>query len=184
MNASVLDRFIFRTATAIRATPAIPYPVSTVQTPEVARIAGIAVANPRAGELFDTSADASNEPTEAPSDWWETLRARIDECDRLINELCDIRKDDDAHRADLLAVRKRMAPEMLVGDIAYLKSEIVTSTPPPRQTRGRCIDCLSFVGTGTVKRCSHGERSPASEPPRAQTLPDNQCELFQHWRNP
>ena len=183
MNASVLDRFIFRTATAIRAVPAIPEPVSEGQSPEIARIAEIAVANTKAGEFFDITAYASNKPAETPSDWWEMLRARIDECDRLIHELCNLRGDHDAHRADLLAVRKRMAPEMLVSDVAYLKSEIATLTPPPTRTRGRCIECVSFARAGTGERCSHPDRSPPGEPPRAECLPANQCERFVHWKN-
>ena len=64
-------------------------------------------------------------------DFWQTLRARIDECDRLINTLCNLRRDDDAHRADLLAVRKSMAPQQLDSDIVYLKAAIAASAPPP-----------------------------------------------------
>ncbi len=184
MNASVLDRFIFGTATAIRATPAIPEPVSTAPTFEIAPIAEIAVANPKAGEFFDISAEASIEPTETPSDWWETLRARIDECDRLIHELYNLRGDDDAHRAGLLAVRKRMAPVHLVGDIVYLKAEIAALTPAAKLTRGRCIECTSFALAGLGHRCSHPDRSPAGEPPRAECLPAHQCERFVHWRKP
>ena len=183
MNASVLDRFIFRTATAIRVTPAIPDPVSEGQSSKVARIAGIALANANAGEFFDSSADASNEPTETPSDWWAMLRARIDECDRLIHELCDLRCDGDARRADLLAVRRRMAPQMLDSDIVYLKSEIAGLTPSlPRQSGRRCIECEFFARVGIGERCSHPDRSLAGEPPRADCLPANECDRFIYWR--
>ncbi len=121
--------------------------------------------------------------TEEADDFWQTLRARIDECDALIHQLCDLRGDDDEHRADLLAVRKRMAPQKLDSDIAYLKAEIAALTPlPSTQTRGRCIECVSFAHMGTGERCAHPDRSPASEPERADCLPANQCERFIHWR--
>lgn len=117
-------------------------------------------------------------------DFWQTLRTRIDECDRLINQLCDLRGDDGAHRAELLAVRKRMAPEMLERDIVYLKAELATLTPAPpaAQTRGRCIECEHFARAGIAERCSHPDRSPPGEPPRAECLPANQCERFIHWQ--
>lgn len=72
--------------------------------------------------------------TDDTDDFWQTLRARIDECDRLIHELCDIRGDDHERRADLLAVRKRMAPNCLAGDIAYLKAAIAQADHAPRIT--------------------------------------------------
>lgn len=59
--------------------------------------------------------------------FWQTLTARIDECDRLINQLCDVRHDDDDHRAALLEQRKRMAPTHIDSDIAYLKQQIQIS---------------------------------------------------------
>ncbi len=65
-----------------------------------------------------------SEANEEADDFWRTFRARIDEADRLINLLCDLRGDDNDHRAALLAVRKRMAPIKLDGDIKYLKNEI------------------------------------------------------------
>ena len=71
-----------------------------------------------------TAANDAGLPTDPSDDFWQTLRASIDECDRLIHELCDIRGDDLETRADLLAVRKRMAPNSLAGDIAYLKAGI------------------------------------------------------------
>ena len=76
--------------------------------------------------LSPISPNSTGQPLAAneADDFWQTLRARIDECDRLIHQLCDLRGDDEAHRADLLAVRKRMAPQKLDSDIAYLKNEI------------------------------------------------------------
>lgn len=71
-----------------------------------------------------TAANDADLTTDEADDFWQTLRARIDECDTLIHQLCDLRGDDDEHRADLLAVRKRMAPQKLDTDIAYLKNEI------------------------------------------------------------
>ena len=62
--------------------------------------------------------------TDDAAEFWATLTARIDEADRLINRLCDVRHDDDEHRAALLEQRKRMAPSHLDSDIAYLKREI------------------------------------------------------------
>lgn len=71
-----------------------------------------------------TAANDTALPIEDADDFWYKLRARIGECDALIHQLCDIRGDDRTHRADLLAVRKRMAPNSLAGDIAYLKAAI------------------------------------------------------------
>ena len=74
--------------------------------------------------------------------FWQNLTARVDECDRLIHQLCDLRNDTSEHRTDLLAVRKTMAPNNLVGDIAYLKIAIAEVERPrcapsftPRQDR-------------------------------------------------
>jgi hypothetical protein len=118
MSTSVLDRFIFRFATATPAIPATLKKKDGYKPSEIAGITRIAVANEKRDEL------PANESGEAPSDWWATLRAKIDQCDQLIHQLCDLRGDDAARRADLLAVRRRMAPEKLDGDIAYLHCEI------------------------------------------------------------
>jgi hypothetical protein len=118
-------------------------------------------------------------------DFWRTLRARIDECDRLIHLLCDLRADDDERRNDLLAVRKRMAPDMLDFDIAYLNGEITKLTPAApsqEQTRGRCIECVHVARASRGERCAHPDRSPAGEPKRADCLPAHQCDRFIHWR--
>jgi hypothetical protein len=81
---------------------------------------------PPALGLSPISTNSDGQPLAVPEDddFWRTLRARIDECDRLINQLCDRRGDDDDHRAALLRQRKRMAPQKLDTDIAYLKQEI------------------------------------------------------------
>ena len=125
--------------------------------------------------------------TDEAAAFWSNFLARVTECDELINSLCDLRGDDDARRADLLAVRKRMSPQKIDGDISYLKAEIATLTPPappaPPAT-GRCIECKHFARVGIGERCAHPERSPAGEPERADRLPDNECERFVHWRNP
>ena len=60
----------------------------------------------------------------AADGFWQTLRARIDECDELIHRVCDLRGEPDEYRAEMLAIRKRMAPAKLDSDIAYLKNEI------------------------------------------------------------
>ena len=56
--------------------------------------------------------------------FWITLKARIAECDALIHRVCDLRGEPDEYRAEMLAIRKRMAPEKLDSDIAYLKAVI------------------------------------------------------------
>ena len=66
--------------------------------------------------------------------FWQGLTARVDECDRLIHQLCDLRNDTSEHRADLLAVRKTMAPDNLVRDIVYLKAAIAEVERPRRAT--------------------------------------------------
>ena len=121
-------------------------------------------------------------PTDEAEAFWSTFLARVTECDELINSLCDLRGDDDARRADLLAVRMRMAPQKIDGDIAYLKAEIATLTPA--LTTDRCIECLSFRRAGLGERCGHPARSLPTEPPLAACLPAHQCERFVHWRNP
>lgn len=62
--------------------------------------------------------------TPEADEFWQSLTARIDECDRLIHWLCDIRQDDDEDRAALLEQRKRIATEKRDSDIAYLKAII------------------------------------------------------------
>jgi len=52
------------------------------------------------------------------------LAARVDEIDALIGQLCTLRHDTDEHRAELLAVRKRMAPNHIDTDIKYLREQI------------------------------------------------------------
>lgn len=54
--------------------------------------------------------------------FWTTLKARIVECDRLIHRVCDLRGDSDEYRAEMLAIRRRIAPAKLDSDIAYLKA--------------------------------------------------------------
>ena len=66
--------------------------------------------------------------------FWLNLTQRVDECDRLIHQLCDLRNDTSEHRADLLAVRKTMAPDNLVRDIVYLKAAIAEVERPRRAT--------------------------------------------------
>ena len=66
--------------------------------------------------------------------FWLNLTQRVDECDRLIHQLCALRGDTDEHRADLLAVRKTMAPDNLIRDIVYLKAAIAEVERPRRAT--------------------------------------------------
>ncbi len=74
---------------------------------------------------FNATLIQGGEPEEEASDWWATLRARIDLCDALIHQLCDLRGDDHGRRADLLAIRRRMAPARLDEDIEDLRTEIL-----------------------------------------------------------
>lgn len=62
--------------------------------------------------------------TDDAAHFWATLTARVAECDELINKLCDIRNDDDEHRAALLEQRKCVAPEQLAADVCYLRAQI------------------------------------------------------------
>ena len=87
------------------------------------------LATPKPASALRLSPYSSNRTGQAlaaneADDFWFTFRARIDECDARIHQLCDLRGDDDDQRAALLAVRKRMAPEKLKSDIVYLKAQI------------------------------------------------------------
>lgn len=62
------------------------------------------------------------DPHEAAS-FWQGFKGRVDECDRLIHELCDIRGDDQARRDDLIRTRQRMSPTNVESDIRYLLDE-------------------------------------------------------------
>lgn len=66
------------------------------------------------------------DPHEAAS-FWHGFKGRVDECDRLIHELCDLRSDTSEHRAILLEIRKRMAPNSIDGDIAYLQQQVANA---------------------------------------------------------
>ncbi len=93
--------------------------------------------------LAALSSDAANEDeSEESKIFWSNLIDRINWCDLLIHELCDVRGDDQARRDDLLAVRKRMAPDRIDGDIHYLLEEIerVAPTSSPEPIRD-CRDC-------------------------------------------
>jgi len=131
--------------------------------------------------LLTAANDAANDADEASSAWWDTFLSRVTECDELIHQLCSLRGDDEARRADLLATRKRTSPANLDGDIEYLMSEIASLTAPAAPTTGRCIACQHFKLAGLGHRCSHPERVLPNEPPIVECLPDNQCNQFVHW---
>ena len=128
-----------------------------------------------------TAANDAALMTEEADDFWERLGDHIKEVDGLIHQLCDLRGDDGARRADLVATRKKTAPQTLSGDIEYLKAEIATLTLGA-QTRGRCIECQHFARVGIGERCAHPARSPPGEPPRADCLPAHHCDQFIQWR--
>lgn len=184
MTTSVLARFIFRFATATPAIPATATQKSGEKASGVARIARIAVANEKRNELFSRVAIAANDTEEAPPAWWDTFLSRVTECDELIHQLCSLRGDDEARRADLLATRKRTSPANLDGDIEYLMSEIAALTAPAAPTTARCIACQHFKLAGLGHRCSHPEKVLPNEPPIVECLPDNQCNQFVNWQNP
>ena len=78
---------------------------------------------------FAEQSDGYTYDPDESAEFWRNLTARIDEIDRLIHQLCDLRNDSDEHRADLLAVRRRMAPNNIGSDIEYLRGEITRRQP-------------------------------------------------------
>ena len=185
MSASVLDRFIFGNATATRAIPATSTQKSGEKAEGIARIARIAVASANDYDFFDATSDVPDDRTESASDWWATIGERVTECDRLINQLCTLRNDTAAERADLLKIRRHASLANLDTDLEYLAAEISALAPaPPEPATGRCIDCASFRRAGLGERCGHLERSLPGEPPLADCLPVQACGLFIDWRNP
>ena len=60
-------------------------------------------------------------------------------------------------------------------------SEVIALAPPPAQTTGRCVECVSFQLAGMGHRCSHADRVLPNEPPIVECLADNQCHRFVHW---
>ena len=83
---------------------------------------------------FAEHSDGYTYDPDESAEFWRNLIARVDECDRRIQQLCALRGDTDEHRADLLAVRKTMAPDNLVRDIVYLKAAIAEVERPRRAT--------------------------------------------------
>ena len=79
--------------------------------------------------------------------FWSNFVDRINWCDFLIHELCDVRGDDQARRDDLILTRQRMAPTHLDTDVRYLLDEIerVTPTSLPEPIRD-CRDCEHHRG--------------------------------------
>ena len=99
-----------------------------VHPAEIAAIS-TALATPKPAPALTLSPNCRNSTGQALATpeadaFWQTLTARIDECDRLIHQLCDVRQDSDEHRAALLEQRKRNAPEKLNPDIRYLRAQI------------------------------------------------------------
>ena len=87
-------------------------------------------------------ATTENYDAQEAAKFWDGFIDRVNECDRLIHELCDIRGDDQARRDDLIRTRQRMAPNNIDGDIKYLREEIALLTPTPSPEPQRdCRDC-------------------------------------------
>ena len=117
--------------------------------------------------------------------FWSTFLERVDHCDQLIDQLCNLRGDSAAERTVLLKTRRNTSPENLDGDIKYLLATIAALTPPPPvPATGRCVDCESFRRAGVGERCGHAARCTPGEPPVTDCLPAHACQLFVHWRNP
>ena len=67
--------------------------------------------------------------------------------------------------------------------LAIAESAIAKAALTPSPATRRCIECEFFARVGLIgERCSHVERSPPGEPPRAECMPAHQCERFIHWR--
>ena len=99
---------------------------------------------------------ANDDGTDESEIFWSNLIDRINWCDLLIHELCDIRGDDQARRDDLILTRQRMAPNMIDGDIRYLLEEIARVTPTPSSEPTRdCRDCDHHRGrnNNAVRYC-------------------------------
>ena len=99
--------------------------------------------NPENGHPRTLPTDAANEDeSEESKSFWSNLIDRINWCDLLIHELCDIRGDSQARRDDLIRTRQRTAPVNIDGDIRYLLEEIerVAPTSTPDSIRD-CRDC-------------------------------------------
>ena len=99
---------------------------------------------------------ANDDGTDESEIFWSNLIDRINWCDLLIHELCDVRGDDQARRDDLILTRQRTAPANVEGDIRYLLEEIdrVTPTSPQEPTRD-CRDCDHHRGrnNNAVRYC-------------------------------
>lgn len=122
-------------------------------------------------------------PTDEANVFWSTFLERVNHCDQLIDQLCNLRGDSADSRADLLKARRNTSPENLDGDITYLLTSIAALTPPPPvPATGRCIDCQYLRRAGVGERCGHAARCTPGEPPVTDCLPAHTCSLFIHWR--
>ena len=98
------------------------------------------------------------------------------------------------HKAEIVAALTAasdidsLSPERTLSDgeksaLAIAQRAIARAALTPAPTPRRCIQCEHFVRVGlTGERCSHPDRSPPGEPPRADCLPADQCKTFIHWR--
>ena len=167
-------------ATATLATVATHRPVATLT---VARVATVAVAQ-SSGEIFDVDLGTGND-SEIHLDFWSNLIDRINWCDLLIHELCDIRGDDQARRDDLILTRQRTAPVNIDGDIRYLLDEIerVTPTPSPEPIRD-CRDCDHHRGrdNNAIRYCVAPDSAAQRENALASVIVDcsiaTRCRAF------
>ena len=136
---------------------------------------------------FDASNAAANdgEPEET-ADFWDGFIDRVNECDRLIHELCDIRGDDQARRDDLICTRKRTAPNNVDSDIKYLCEEIVLLTPTPSLEPQRdCRDCDHHRGrdNNRIRYCINADGAAQQHDSLASAITDcsvaARCRAFQ-----
>ena len=109
------------------------------------------------------------------AEFWQGFIDRVNECDRLIHELCDLRNDTPEHRADLLAVRKRMAPARIDDDIKHLCEAIEQATPKaPTEPERDCRDCMHHRGrdNNRVRYCINADSAAQHGGSLASAIPD------------
>ena len=122
------------------------------------------------------------DPVEAAR-FWEGLTDRINWCDILIHELCEIRGDSQARRDDLLLTRQRTSPANVDSDIRSLLEEIErvapTSTPEPIRD---CRDCNHHRGrnNNAIRYCVATDSAAQRDNALASVIVD--CSIATHCK--
>ena len=142
--------------------------------------------NPENGHPRTLPTDAANEDeSEESKSFWSNLIDRINWCDLLIHELCDVRGDDQARRDDLILTRQRTNPAKVDSDIRYLLEEIkrVAPTPSPEPKRD-CRDCDHHRGrnNNAVRYCVSPDGAAQRDDALASVIADSsiatRCKAF------